>query len=106
ETASTEGRRVVVETRLEVMLTPSREMLFCTSRAPAPMKYWPPEVLIPVRLLKPVRTPGVSAAARRTSRQCRGRSPTVFCLNTSLMLASSLALGAASTHAVHVAAGC
>jgi len=53
-----------------------------------------PEVFIPVRLFMPVITPGVSAAARRTSRPFKGMSDTVFSDSTSLMLGSSVAIGA------------
>ena len=48
----------------------------------------------------PVITPGVSAAARSTSRPFRGTSAIVFWSSTSAMLGSSVAIGAAAPDTV------
>ena len=57
--------------KLVMMLTPSREMLFCTSRVPGPMKSSPPPGR-PEGALKPDSTPGVVSASFRLSRPFRG----------------------------------
>ena len=67
-TASAIGRMLVIASRLDEELMPSRDKLFWISRCPAPRK------LSPISLLGPLMTEGVVVARFQTLRPFSGSS--------------------------------